>query len=95
MTEFVGKVEIRTDTSTGILGSDLILYDRDGKEKIEVGYYIEEAGGTSPGGVYGIRILNSDGEKVMDQNTLPVYLVVRVPSKFLLLLFVPANLGEP
>jgi hypothetical protein len=73
MTEFVGKVEIRTDTSTGILGSDLILYDRDGKEKIEVGYYTEEAGGTSPGGVYGIRILNSDGEKVTIWNSTGIF----------------------
>ena len=31
----------------------------------------------------------------MDQNTLPVHLVVRLPSKLLLSLFVLENLDEP
>ena len=62
---FTEKVEIHTDTSSGVLGSNLILYDRDGNVKIEIGYFTEEVGGTSPGGVYGIRMMNPDGGRIV------------------------------
>jgi hypothetical protein len=68
LTDFAGEVGIHTDTSSGVLGSSLILYDRDDKVKIEIGYFKEEEGGAPPGGVYGIRMMNPDGKIVTLRN---------------------------